>query len=267
MIVDIVGDLLSMLLLQPFFKLVSFGLMLMFLQVLFIPCRLIWKIKVRWAQKVALALTLCLTIVTIICTIIRAAGLRSGNKIDSVWETYWQYIAAATGLSMTAAAAFRSLFISHQTSQRRDQQESDSGRHWLLYTQFKQAVRRLLTKRNWRFGSASPGDSDTTLRPNKNLDLELGKIERRTITGLRSFIHGFGRAKNPASQVMHSQTLEEGEEHDDTWPLSGTAATNETVVSSGYPKVSTNKGSGRPNTMLARPEKVRAIALHRSVFV
>ena len=53
--------------------------------------------------------SLCLTIVVIICTICRISGLRLTGKKDSTWGIFWQFMAAALGLTMTAVTALRSL--------------------------------------------------------------------------------------------------------------------------------------------------------------
>lgn len=222
MIVDIVGDLLSMLPL-PTFERLNQELTLTYPQVLFIPCRLIWKIKVKWAQKVALASCLCLSIFVIICTIIRAAGLRNGHRVDFVWETYWQFIAASTGLSMTAAAAFRSMFVSHQSNQREEQHGSNSSiHHWVSYIKTKLAIGKLFSLGSRRSSPKSLRDSgSSTVYSNEKPDIGLGDVERGTITGLQTFIHGYGQTQPiSASQVMRSQTLEETNECEGHWPLS-----------------------------------------------
>ncbi len=62
---------------------------------------MLWKIRIRWTQKIAVGCSLCLTVVMITLTIIRASGLRYGNTIDSVWEVYWQIMSAEYVLSRT----------------------------------------------------------------------------------------------------------------------------------------------------------------------
>ena len=48
--------------------------------VLIIPIVLVWKVRVSWKRKVALASTLCLTVVMIIITIARMAGFTYKHK-------------------------------------------------------------------------------------------------------------------------------------------------------------------------------------------
>ena len=99
--------------------------------VLIIPFHLIWRIKVQWSQKLALASTLCLTILTIVCTIVRVAGVRTSSNnssLDTVWQTYWQFITADIALTMTAATAFRTFFTSRHD---KEEHRSESSGSWL----------------------------------------------------------------------------------------------------------------------------------------
>ncbi|PVH84950.1 hypothetical protein DL98DRAFT_608996 [Cadophora sp. DSE1049] len=96
--------------------------------ILAIPIRLLWQIRVRFSQKIAISSSLCLTIVIIAVTIIRASGIRHGNSIDSVWETYWQVISAEVGLIMTSATAFRTFFVARSAAQQRHR-DLNSPRH------------------------------------------------------------------------------------------------------------------------------------------
>ena len=80
--------------------------------VLYIPTYLIWKIQTRWTQKLALACSLCLTVVTITFTITRASGIKFRGRLDAIWEVFFQTIAAEIGMILTAVSAFRELFVS-----------------------------------------------------------------------------------------------------------------------------------------------------------
>ena len=132
------------------------------------------------------------------------------GKVDSTWEIYWQFMAAALGLTMTAVTAFRSLFVSRQVAR---VQGSPRG-IWRIYEKSKEAMRRIFSLRSWL--SKSTKDS-TILRASEEGDIELGSIERGTITGLRSFIAGYNKKKPNVSRVLQSTAM--GEE-DDTSPLS-----------------------------------------------
>ncbi|KAA6406929.1 MAG: hypothetical protein FRX48_09227 [Lasallia pustulata] len=192
MILDIVGDLL----------------------ILYIPSRLIWGIKVRWPQKAALSSCLCLTILTIMCTIIRISGIhtsRTVKAIDSVWETYWQFIAANIALTMTAATAFRTFFLSRV----KDRAPQAPRAKDTLYSKAGRLLRSTFSPRSWRSKASadSPGDGNES-----NIPIELPyQIPGGTMTSIRTFINSHGRAKVNESQIMHSMVKEE---HEDPWPLS-----------------------------------------------
>ena len=156
--------------------------------VLIIPFHLIWRIKVQWSQKLALASTLCLTILTIVCTIIRVAGVRTSrnnSSLDTVWQTYWQFIAADIALTMTAATAFRTFFTSRHD---KEEHRSESSRSWL--GQRWQAFKVVLSPRSWRKKSSEPQAVEDA--PTQRIELPLIE-ERAMMTGMRTFIDNQGR--------------------------------------------------------------------------
>jgi len=79
---------------------------------LVIPVIIIWKIRIRLAQKIAISLTLCLTTVMIAISIVRIAMLERNGKLDLALGTYLIAIEAETGLTLVAATAFRTLYVS-----------------------------------------------------------------------------------------------------------------------------------------------------------
>lgn len=99
--------------------------------VLAIPINVIWKIKVRWGQKVFLSLSLCLTVIMIILSIVRVCGLVYHDLVDTVWETYWQFLSAEIGVFLASAVSFRSLFVS--------QNRSNSGPNYSVKRLFKES--------------------------------------------------------------------------------------------------------------------------------
>lgn len=138
----------------------------------------------RWPQKLVLASTLCLTVLTIMCTIIRVAGVRasaSDSSLDTVWQTYWQFITADIALTMTAATAFRTFFTSrHQNRVAGGPQPTDSwrGRSWRV-------LKFTLNPWSWRAKSSALQISDES----SNQHMELARIEERaTMTGMRTVI-------------------------------------------------------------------------------
>ena len=81
--------------------------------VLAIPILLIYRIQIKWRQKLGLTITLCLTLAMIAVTIIRVSGLKTPDgQTDALWVCYWNIISAEIGIIMTAATAFRTLFVS-----------------------------------------------------------------------------------------------------------------------------------------------------------
>ncbi len=65
----------------------------------------------RWTQKLALASSLCLTVLMIAFTLVRAVG--PTPKPDKAWATYWMIVPSLVGLVLTASTALRALFVSH----------------------------------------------------------------------------------------------------------------------------------------------------------
>lgn len=158
------------------------------LLILVIPFHLIWRIKVRLSQKLVLASTLCFTVLTIICTITRVVGVRtssSDSSLDTVWQTYWQYITANIALTMTAATAFRAFFISRH--QDRPAQRQGSNKSWLSrsWRFFKSVLRP------WSWQGKSSALQIGEDSSNRGIELPLIE-ERATMTGMRTFINRQG---------------------------------------------------------------------------
>ena len=144
------------------------------------------------SQKLVLASTLCLTVLTIICTIVRVAGVRtssSNSSLDTVWQTYWQYITANIALTMTAATAFRTFYISrHQDphARRHDPKKSWFSRSW-------QSFKRVLGQWSWRGKSSALEIGEESSSSDRGMVLP--RIEERaTMTGMRTFINRQGES-------------------------------------------------------------------------
>ncbi|KAE8349704.1 hypothetical protein BDV28DRAFT_151634 [Aspergillus coremiiformis] len=84
--------------------------------ILAIPFSIIWKIRVRLPHKIILMCSLCLTIVMIALSIIRVSGLVYHGAIDSIWQTYWQFLGSEIGVFLASAVAFRSFFMARNKS-------------------------------------------------------------------------------------------------------------------------------------------------------
>lgn len=149
-------------------------------------------------QKLALACSLCLTVAMIVLTIIRIAGIDLHNHFDTIWVTFWQFLAAEIGLILAAMTAFRSLYVS-RTKERRLRSPED-GSLW--------SSRNFLYRRFGTWGLRSTGHTSS------EADAIDVNIPGGTITGVRTFIKGPGKTKDRNSLIMLS------EDDDDVWPLS-----------------------------------------------
>lgn len=184
------------------------------IQVLYIPFRLIWKIRIRWTQKIALSVSLGLIVLTIVCTITRMSGIKTGrlfDSIDSIWETYWQFVAANLAIIMTAATAFRTFFVSRASNERVPEPAGSKDR-W--YTKGRLLLLSAFSLPSWRSkpkADVSGGDK------NSNVAMELNhQIPRGTLTGIRTMINGNSRTKVENWQIMHS--IDGGESEDSRPP-------------------------------------------------
>lgn len=84
--------------------------------VLAIPVAVIWKVRVDWTQKLALAGSLCIDVVQIGLSIARAAGLEHDGRADGIFEMYTLFISAALGVFLAAATAFRPFIMAKKRS-------------------------------------------------------------------------------------------------------------------------------------------------------
>ncbi|PYH29383.1 uncharacterized protein BO87DRAFT_410630 [Aspergillus neoniger CBS 115656] len=77
-------------------------------QFLAIPVNIIWKIRVRWTQRIVLTMSLCLTVVMIALSIVRVSGLLYHDI----------FLSAEVGVFLVAAVSFRSFFVAQNRSHR-----------------------------------------------------------------------------------------------------------------------------------------------------
>ena len=93
--------------------------------------RLIWKVQIKWTQKLALTVSLCLTGVMVVLTITRVSGLKFKGNLDMIWETYWLILSAEVGILLTSVATFRAFFVSRGNRNRdRDIQPLGTRMQW-----------------------------------------------------------------------------------------------------------------------------------------
>ena len=185
-----------------FFHLYSYGADVFGTAVIAIPVTIVWKIRVSLKQRLALALSLCLSFVMIIVTIVRVSGLviNSVQSIDVIWEIYWQYVEAAVAVVMASLTAFRSLFIMRGSGVGEHHPEGRSHSGMTL-------LRKLFSLRTWRRGSKEQG---MHALPDEELpghgDPSLPEIPRPFMTGIRTFIRGTGNSQKSHAYSMQSHT-------------------------------------------------------------
>lgn len=151
----------------------------MFSPVLIIPIHIIWKIKVHTRQKIGLATSLCLTIVIIVMTVIRAAGFMTPeNQLDQLWDGYWNIIAAEVGLTMASATAFRALYVSKSGHTHR--KESSGGRTWVAHWWYKARSKRRTHEEEGEEGKELSAGSGWTYSNNR-MSTEAPQVPRHVL--------------------------------------------------------------------------------------
>lgn len=182
MALDLVGDFLGECA-SPYTKMSR----LSHIQVLYIPVRLIWKIQIKWTQKLALTVSLCLTVLMIVLTITRVSGLKFQGNFDAIWETYWLILSAEVGIVLTSVAAFRAFFVFRSNrSQDRGTQPLGARMQWCHQEQ--RSLKQKFSFSLWRSNSRV---QDLSRRYEANEDHEvpmsnLPDIPRAHITGFRT---------------------------------------------------------------------------------
>lgn len=181
---------------------------------MYIPVNLIWRIQLRWRQKVPLVLSLCLTGIVILISITRVAGINRGA--DKAWQTYFLIVSAEIGVILASISTYRAFYVS-----RRRTDDDRAGR-----SRGHQKYRFLPNRRTIKlFFASSPRPStprEGSSREDKwQDDFErhpmgsLPQIPSAHLTGMRTFIQGHGQWID-SSRVMGSQGIEEV---GDDWPL------------------------------------------------
>ncbi|KAI4112803.1 MAG: hypothetical protein LQ338_008272 [Usnochroma carphineum] len=86
------------------------------LPVITIPVALLWRVRIDVRRKVALGTTVCLSVFTVVCSIVRVSGGNTVNgQIDSSWVILWLQIEAAVAVMMVSTTAFRALFVAERS--------------------------------------------------------------------------------------------------------------------------------------------------------
>ncbi|KAL8877830.1 MAG: hypothetical protein Q9198_004230 [Flavoplaca austrocitrina] len=173
------------------------------LLILLIPIKLIWKVQIKWTQKVPLVLSLCLTGIMILVTITRIAGIYFHGQIDIIWESYFLIVAAEVGVILASISTYRALFVAHRKATIKKAKYSGPGSS----PNRQQLVRRLLDFSPWRSragGQSTPGSGTAS-----HFDTgALPSIPRAQMTGVWTLIYGQGQRMD-ASNIMESQMIQD----------------------------------------------------------
>ena len=117
------------------------ALMLMIEPVISIPVVLLWNVQISIRRKLALGGILCLSICTIVISIIRLAGAGSSHgQIDTAWVLFWYDIEAAIAIIIVSVTAFRALFVAHQAMKYRSPAENGS-KSWNFWSRKSKSSR------------------------------------------------------------------------------------------------------------------------------
>lgn len=108
----------------PYYKLLTLN------EVLAIPARLLWKVRIKLSQKLGLAGFLCLSMCMILMAIIRMSGLMYRDNLDIAWIYLWQQVEACTAVTMLSLTAFRSFFIAANSRPNKSRPLIHSTRKW-----------------------------------------------------------------------------------------------------------------------------------------
>lgn len=170
--------------------------------VIVIPVLLLWRVRIKFQQKLALGLSLCLSIIMIITAIVQISGIHAPtNTIDVTWEIFWQLMEACIAVIMVSLTAFRSLFVAYGSGAKSPPQ--------------KPSLRKRVLNSRIIVGRKRAGGSDSE-------EMErLPEIPRATLTGMRTFIRG----KGTEGSVMKSEASGDTQV---LWPLENESA-NKTI--------------------------------------
>lgn len=130
-----------------------------------------------------------------ICAIARIAGFHYKGREDDTWEFFWQHIEGAVAVMMASITAFRTLFI----------RPSDSPDVTTPRSPVESWLHQLLT-RFQVLAKAEPQAPRTVPGP-ETAALQLPKLPRPVMTGLRTFIHRNNRtaATTERFDSLHSE--------------------------------------------------------------
>ncbi|KAI0913395.1 hypothetical protein F4823DRAFT_630704 [Ustulina deusta] len=77
----------------------------------FIPIFVLRKSQMALLTKIGIGVFLCLSLVMIACSIIRAAGTYYGTTLDTPWQVFWLHAEACIGVLMASITVYKSMLV------------------------------------------------------------------------------------------------------------------------------------------------------------
>lgn len=143
-------------------------------------------------------------------TIIRASGLEWQDKLDVLWEVYFQIVAAEVGLILVSMTAFRALFVSRAARKQHSPQKDPS-----LWTKSKFALRKLVSPVLWTLKRSENNNGGQKYgSTEEDFDGRLPSVPGATMTGIRTFIDHEGEKTEWGTDLSPHQTLTEAKQDD-----------------------------------------------------
>ncbi|KAL8724605.1 MAG: hypothetical protein Q9166_007852 [cf. Caloplaca sp. 2 TL-2023] len=168
---------------------VKMSFLLFFRQLLAIPIKVLWKVKIRLHQKIILGTFLCLSACMFAICLVRMIGEtidgKTGTTIDIQWNLFWQITEASVAVTVVSLTAFRSLY-GIKTLQ---QEQKNKKRYGPWFSSFREnMLNRRKQRRVDEFGDTIPDEH-----------YSLPSIPGATLTGMRSII---GRITARSTQAL-----------------------------------------------------------------
>jgi len=120
------------------------------LLILTIPIRMLWKVHIRFVQKLKLAGIFCLVMITITIAIIRFAVVSKLEQPEQSWLYFWNTIETAIAIIIACLASFRALFRKQEQHVKIQGNTSDPPRRF-----FERFMSILPWSASWRSGRRS----------------------------------------------------------------------------------------------------------------
>jgi hypothetical protein len=221
MVLDIVGDLFSKYTPTPNLIVDSSSELIKPSTVLVIPVVLVWQIRIRVSQKLALVFTLCLSMVMIMVTAARIGGLKHQGKLDYLWETYFIVVAAEIGLTLVAITAFRALYVAKVKTRSHDTITSFG---W--YDKGRSTFRKILNSITRKTASSNTKEH-SEMEDMKRTAFIKGSIPHATMTGVRSYMEG---KRNDEESVTDMAMYGRSSQEQIAWRESNTSSVRDASV-------------------------------------